>query len=163
MDKNQLSCSLSVRWWWYGAGRELKKKKRKEGWTDRGTGAEHGALQQMQWGVKGFFTAGVSRPGGKRATEILLCMIKKQKCFSTFRRLVYDLEGGGGSATASWCVNVQSAKSPEEMRQRDEQRWEGGLVSRKCHQSPPPPPPHAVRHPAATNTQCKLYAFSTII
>lgn len=59
----------------------VKKKKRKEGWTDRGTGAEHGALQQMQWGVKGFFTAGVSRPGGKRATEILLCMIKNKNAF----------------------------------------------------------------------------------
>lgn len=122
-------------------------------------GAEHGALQQMQWGVKGFFNAGVSRPGEKRSTEILLCMIKK-KCISTFHRFVYDLEGGGGSTIAVWCVNVRSAKSPEEMRQKDEQRWEG-LVSRKCHQSPPPP--YAVRHPAATNTQCKLYAFSTII
>lgn len=80
MDKNQLSCSLSVCWWWYGAEREWKKKE-KTGWRDRGTGAEHGALQQMQWGVKGFFTAGVSRPGGKRATEILPCMNKKKMHF----------------------------------------------------------------------------------
>lgn len=65
-----------------GGGTELEGSKKKKGWRDRGTGAEHGALQQMQWGVKGFFTAGVFRPGGKMGhRDFALYDLKKKMHF----------------------------------------------------------------------------------